>query len=685
MIKDKRGGLWIHTSGGVDYFNTQSETFSPIYRDSANKTVVFHEVYCLYQDRDSNIWAGTENEGLFIWNPLSDRFTKYTDMPADTSITRDVFIIAIGEGDAADLWIGTNEGINKLNRHTGKLTNYLPGVIIFCIYRDAGGIIWIGTSNGIFHYNQASDAFDSYVEEISGNTINIGVAVTITGDKEDNLWIGSESGIYMLNKKRDQIIHYGKEYGIPEANAFFNVKSSLLKQDGELYFGDQTGYYAFYPDKLKITSDKTRLHFTRFWLANKEIFPGKASPLQVSLFDTKEIRLNHDQNVFSFSATFINFRNLGEKKIYYRLDNYDNEWRTGSPEERVQYFKVPYGNYTLHIKTANDNTGEWIEKTILIRISPPWWTTWWAYAVYALLFIGAVASVHHYQKERLIKAERERARIKELAQAKEIEKAYHELKVTQTKLIQSEKMASLGELTAGIAHEIQNPLNFVNNFSETNTELLEEAETAFKAGNPNEGLAILADIKANERKVNQHGKRADAIVKSMLEHSRSSKGEEQLTDVNALIDEYLRLAYHGFSAKDESFNATLETHLDKGIGKINIVPQDIGRVVLNLFNNAFYAVNEMKNLGIETYEPKVGVTSKRVNGKVEITVRDNGTGIPQDKLDKIFQPFFTTKPTGEGTGLGLSLSYDIVKAHNGELQVQSIEGEGAIFIIQLPA
>jgi signal transduction histidine kinase len=279
---------------------------------------------------------------------------------------------------------------------------------------------------------------------------------------------------------------------------------------------------------------------------------------------------------------------------------------------------------------------------------------------------------------------------------KQIEKAYAELKSTQSQLIQSEKMASLGELTAGIAHEIQNPLNFVNNFSEVNTELIDEAGEEIDKGNISEAKTILNDIKENEQKINHHGKRADAIVKGMLQHSQSSSGVKEPTDINKLADEYFRLAYHGIRAKDKSFNATLKTDFDESIGNINIIPQDIGRVILNLITNAFYVVDEKKkqvaSQGLPTferlatlYEPTVSVSTKKDGNKVLISVKDNGNGIPQNIIDKIFQPFFTTKPTGQGTGLGLSLSYDIVKAHSGELKVETKEGEGTTFIIQLKA
>ncbi len=269
-------------------------------------------------------------------------------------------------------------------------------------------------------------------------------------------------------------------------------------------------------------------------------------------------------------------------------------------------------------------------------------------------------------------------------QKEKVETTLSELKTTQTQLIQSEKMASLGELTAGIAHEIQNPLNFVNNFSEVSRELLDEMKTELNNGRTDDAKEIADDIIRNLEKINQHGKRADAIVKGMLQHSRSSSGIKEPTDINALADEYLRLSYHGIRAKDKDFNTTLETAFDKSIEKINVVPQDIGRVLLNLFNNAFYAVAEKKKQQPEGYEPAVSVCSKKTGDKVEIIVEDNGNGIPQKVLDKIFQPFFTTKPAGQGTGLGLSLSYDIIKAHGGELNVDTKEGEGTFFTIKLP-
>jgi signal transduction histidine kinase len=290
-------------------------------------------------------------------------------------------------------------------------------------------------------------------------------------------------------------------------------------------------------------------------------------------------------------------------------------------------------------------------------------------------------------EETIEELEQKRKAIEETNSA--LTQSLEELKAAQAQLIQSEKMASLGELTAGIAHEIQNPLNFVNNFSDVSTELVDEMNEEIDNGNLEDAKQIAQDLKHNLEKINHHGKRAGDIVKGMLQHSRSSSGVKELTDINALADEYLRLAYHGLRAKDKSFNAAMKTEFDETIGNINIIPQDIGRVILNLITNAFYVVNEKSKQGIAGYEPTVTITTSSIQPplggrSVQIKVADNGGGIPQKVLDKIFQPFFTTKPTGQGTGLGLSLSYDIVKAHGGELKVETREGEGSEFIISLP-
>lgn len=278
-------------------------------------------------------------------------------------------------------------------------------------------------------------------------------------------------------------------------------------------------------------------------------------------------------------------------------------------------------------------------------------------------------------EETIEELEQKRKAIEETNMA--LTKSLEELKAAQAQLIQSEKMASLGELTAGIAHEIQNPLNFVNNFSEVSNELMDEMKAELDKGELEEAKAIGNDIKQNLEKITHHGKRADSIVKGMLAHSRKSDGLKEPTDLNALADECLKLAYHGMRARNKPFNADFHTDFDPDLPRVNVVPQDIGRVLLNIINNAFQASAVVEKPGVE-------VSTKQVSGGIEISVSDNGPGIPDEIKDKIFQPFFTTKPTGQGTGLGLSMAYDILKAHGGELKVETHEGKGTTFIISLP-
>jgi two-component system, NtrC family, sensor kinase len=350
--------------------------------------------------------------------------------------------------------------------------------------------------------------------------------------------------------------------------------------------------------------------------------------------------------------------------------------------------------FNLHFPSIDAWSDEWMH--LLFTIAILWMVLFFSWILFRRYDDQKKEIAQQaFDKERLAKEkETERATLIEKQKIElettveertaELKHSLENLQSTQKQLIQSEKMASLGELTAGIAHEIQNPLNFVNNFSEVNKELLVEMNEEIEKRNYDEVKAIAKNITDNEEKINSHGKRADAIVKGMLQHSRSSSGQKEPTDINTLADEYLRLAYHGLRAKDKEFNATLKTDYDEKIGNINIIPQDIGRVILNLITNAFYAVAEKKKQSGDDYEPTVTVSTKKINTQVEIKVNDNGDGIPQQVLEKIFQPFFTTKPTGQGTGLGLSLSYDIIKAHNGEIKVETKEGEGTTFIIIIP-
>ncbi len=683
MLKDKKGNYWISTDNGLNQLNPNTGTFIRYQHLEGDKqSLVEGEIIVLYEDHASNIWIGAVN-GLDMLDQKTGKFTHYAHTNDTSSIGGNI-IPGIYEYKPGDLWVGAwnGGGLNRLDATTGKFKHYLKGKSVGQIYKDHANVVWVSSIKGVYRYNPTTDEFSLISNDQAG--FEIEEVRSIMEDDENNLWLSTNTGIIKVNKDRNLFTKYGKENGI---NQFLWYLSRIKTLDGQLLYGTDGGYYAFKPSELKINPLLPKVEFTNFWIGNESV-KANSEILEGSLDSVKEIHLSYDQTVFSVGLSVTDYSNAEFRKVVYSLDGYDIGWRQPGSEGRAYYFNVPPGKYTFTMKAFNSSNGAWQQKSIAIVISPPWWRTWWAYGSFGIAFVGFVFSVDRFQRKRLLERAKAEAKEKELAQAKEIEKAYTELKATQSQLIQSEKMASLGELTAGIAHEIQNPLNFVNNFSEVNKELLLEMNDELNSGNLNEAKLIARSIIDNEEKIIFHGKRADGIVKGMLQHSRSSSGIKEPTDVNVLADEYLRLAYHGLRAKDKSFNATMKTDFDESLGKINAIPQDLGRVILNLITNAFYAVAERKtskSLTDAQYEPTVTVRTKRQGNKVEISVSDNGNGIPRAIIDKIFQPFFTTKPSGKGTGLGLSMSYEIVtKGHGGELKVETKEHEGTTFIIILP-
>ncbi|MDZ7646444.1 MAG: two-component regulator propeller domain-containing protein [Cytophagales bacterium] len=685
IIKDSKGEFWIGTTNGLNRFDPSTKLFTRYHHDP-NDTLSLgdNNIQKIAEDGNGNIWIGTNSSGLNVLERKSGKVHRA--FPGYYSVW------ALEKTGDKYLWVGTPQSGFRMDIKTEEGNFFFDGIGVQCYYPDAKGVLWIGTEHGLYRYDHEEDMFDraQFTRiDFEGNISSI------TGDSRGKLWMTSANiGLIRYTPETGQRIIYGKRNNVQ----LESLAGSTVYQahDGNLLIGMamMNGYLKFNPDKIRESQDSSGLYFSSLLLSGIDFTVGDGSIFTGSIFTASNIRLAHDQNTFGLRFTEIDFTNDADTRIYYKLENYDTEWRHSFAEEPASYFQIPPGEYVFKIKASNSQSGRWTERSLAITIVPPWWTTWWAYSVYGLLFVGGVFLVDRVQRKRIINKERALARERELAQAREIEKAYNELKTTQSQLIQSEKMASLGELTAGIAHEIQNPLNFVNNFSEVNTELIEElkAESLKPKAERNEKLEedLLNDIAENEKKINHHGKRADAIVKGMLQHSRSSSGVKEPTDINVLCDEYLRLAYHGYRAKDKSFNAKFETDFDSSLPKINVVPQDIGRVILNLINNAFYAVSERQKAEGSKYEPNVIVSTihpsplERGRGEVTISVKDNGNGISQNIVDKIFQPFFTTKPTGQGTGLGLSLSYDIVMAHGGELTVESSQGEGSTFIIQLP-
>jgi signal transduction histidine kinase/ligand-binding sensor domain-containing protein len=598
-----------------------------------------------------------------------------------------------------NIWVAAaGNGLNKIDpvtnsvkfyTHNPEDDNSISANNILDIQQDSRGIIWLATSEGINRFDPETETITRFAET-DGLPTNLMQAI-VEGDNGE-MWFASQNGLTQMvpNEKLGKVtfINYNSTDGLG-GDTFLNLASARAT-DGRFYFGGDHGLTTF----NTISANKTppAIIISNMFISNQSVMDMKEnSPLTESLLDTKNISLSFDQNNLSFEFAALHYANPQKNQYAHMLKGYDKDWIYDN-RNFAGYTNLDPGTYVFMVRAANAY-GIWNEegKSLEIIILPPWWRTWWAYVTYIMIFGIVVFSADRTVRRSIKLRERERSRERELKQAKKIEQAYNELKATQTQLIQSEKMASLGELTAGIAHEIQNPLNFVNNFSEVNKELLQELNVEIENGNFEEVKLLAKDVIENQEKITFHGKRADGIVKSMLQHSRASSGQKELTDINTLCDEYLRLAYHGLRAKDKSFNAKFESDFDVSIPKIKVVPQDLGRVILNLINNAFYAVNEKvksesSNVKGDSshYEPTVIVSTKKLGDKIQISVKDNGNGIPGSIKEKIFQPFFTTKPTGQGTGLGLSMSYEIItKMHGGDLKVESTEGIGSTFIIIL--
>ncbi|HEY4323798.1 MAG TPA: two-component regulator propeller domain-containing protein [Mucilaginibacter sp.] len=689
--KDDEQDAWIpNGDGGLFRFNFSHQEFTFYHHQAGNSNSLLSDTIVAGPQKDDqgNLWIPTFR-GLDEMNIKTGVFRHFLHNPNDSTSISSNLISTVYVDKNHTVWVATNDRLNKLDQKTMQFRKYRVNFLVQDMLNDSRGDFWLGTDHGLYKYNNHSDSFSFFGTdgaEVFG----------IMEDRKKNLWLRNVKGYTRLNLQTRETTLFGKNQGL--------IKETLLSEhvrhDGQVLLGDTGGYFAFYPDKLLHSTPPSIAVINSFLLADAPVTPSMGGVLTGPLTNTNEIHLNHSQTIFSFGFTNIDFVNdaAGIRNLYI-LENYDSKWRKGTSDQIANYYNVPPGKYIFKVKSINNN-GLYTEKSVAVIISPPWWQTWWAYVIFFLLFAGSIWSFIHYRslsllRDKRVLEKRVHERTEEVLQQKEeieaqrdhLEKAFSELKTTQTQLIQSEKMASLGELTAGIAHEIQNPLNFVNNFSEVNNELIDEMQQEIEKGDLNQIKALATDIKENGQKINMHGKRADAIVKGMLQHSRVSNNIKEPTDINQLAGEHLRLAFHGLRARDKSFNVELATHFDDKLPSINVVPQDIGRVLLNLINNAFYAVQKKQKTAGPEYKPIVELdTLVPAPGRgIEIKIKDNGSGIPNAIKDKIMQPFFTTKPTGEGTGLGLSLSYDIVvKGHGGSINIKSTEGEGSEFTVSLP-
>jgi len=683
---DKEKNVWLATyGGGLNRFDSLTNSFAK-YRNNPNVKLSLGNdtIISMFLDYQDGLWVGTQN-GLDKMDKLNGQFAHY-DFKNGDGKTINPSVICIREDKNHVLWLGTSSGLFRMDISSRNITPVTMKSIVVSLCVDSKNNIWVGADTSgnreqfLYRFDRSSNQLLSYTDPGSGRRIK--EVFDIMQDSSRNLWVSTRVAIIKINEKRDVLRRYGADYGVHENDFYRGNGDNFTAKNGKLFFGDSAGYYSFFPEELEDNSIP-RLNFTSFQVNGTEVFPSDNGILKQPLWKTNEIHLNYRQNIFSLDFIGINYQAVGEIKYLFKLEHYDDSWHKYGSDHRAYYYNVPPGKYVFLIKAFNAAGGS-SDKSMIIIISPPWWKTWWAYTLFALAFIGAIWGFIYYRSQKL-RSENLRLEKKVTLRTNQLNQSLENLKSTQAQLVQSEKMASLGELTAGIAHEIQNPLNFVNNFSDINKELLVEMNEEIQKGNYEEVKSIAKDLTDNEEKINHHGRRADSIVKGMLQHSRTSAGNKEFTDINALADEYLRLAYHGIRAKDKTFNASMQTDFDQAAGNVNIIPQDMGRMLLNLYNNAFYAVNEKSRISVTGYEPTVSVSTKKKNGWLEIRVRDNGNGMPQKVQDKIFQPFFTTKPTGQGTGLGLSMSYDIIKAHGGEIKVDTQEGRFTEFTIQIPA
>jgi len=679
ILPEENGSFLLGTGDGLMFFDPSKNSFTRFNHDSANPSIFKNYISTIYVDRQKQYWICTA-WGVTKWDRKTGSLKHFYNDPKDsTSLFADQ-ITSMIQDRAGNFWIGlwSFKGLNRMLPNDSGFKHYLNNYTTNDLFVDASGVFWVATQLGLFRYDARNDRF--LPVKFPTSEIEKSDLKTIVEDEHHNLWITSPSALFKIDSTRSSVIAYDQNYGVAPKSV---DAPSYITRAGKILFGGLGGFYSFFPRDVEGNPHHPQLVITDLSIDNKLIRPGESRILSNPLDETKALRLAYDQNNFTVGFAGLHFTEPGGNIIFYKLDEYDNGWRKAGSENTASYFKIPSGNYVLRIR-AISSAGKATERSLNIVVNPPWWLSWWAYVLYFIGFVVVVYSIYKEERRKIIQRERMKTKERELAQAKEIEKAYHALKETQAQLVQSEKMASLGELTAGIAHEIQNPLNFVNNFSELNRELIQDMNLEIDKGNLGEVRKLARDIAANEEKIVEHGKRADSIVKGMLQHSRVSTGVKELTDINALCDEYLRLCYHGLRAKDKTFNAQLETHFDPALPKLNVVSQDIGRVLLNICNNAFYAANDKRMQVGGGFQPIVKLSTKVAGRNAEIRVEDNGNGISPKIMEKIFQPFFTTKPTGQGTGLGLSMSYDIIKAHGGEIRATSKEGEGTTFIIEIP-
>ncbi|HYE58242.1 MAG TPA: ATP-binding protein, partial [Rhodothermales bacterium] len=642
----------------------------------------------LQDDPDGSIWIGGE-DGLRRFDPATRDVRRFPMRRVARAGVSDSLngagVRSILRDRSGTLWVGTYAGgLSRLDERTGRFTTYYDPVqgleSVFAIHEDRRRRLWLGTyESGLLLFDRRTGRFTRFGPEHGLNHEHVGAIVE---DAAGMLWLNTPRGVSRFDPERRTFRSFGPGDGVPSVET---PTDGLLTRAGRIVFGGTKGLLSFDPRELSGSASRPMLV-----LETVSFRLGRRDSTR-SLFEGRRVDLPHDAADVTLAFSGLDYAHAAAVRYQYRLSDGDARgaggWTDGGAQGIVRYPALPVGAHRFEVRAAGAD-GLWsAPQAVTLVVRPPWWRTWWAYGVYALLFGGLVFATDRVQRRRLVARERERAREQELQQAREIEKAYAQLKATQQQLVQQEKLASLGALTAGIAHEIKNPLNFVNNFAQLTEELADELVQE-RTVKPDLRIAdvedLIADLKSNAARIREHGQRADSIVKNMLAHSRGSTSTKEAVNLNALIDEYTNLAYHGMRAQRPDFTCTVERAFDPATGWVQAVPQDLSRVFLNLLSNAFYAVARRRADAGESYVPLVKVETRCIGDAIEASVWDNGGGIPETVRARIFEPFFTTKPAGEGTGLGLSLSHDIVAAHGGSLSVESETGAWTRFTVRLP-